>query len=133
MSDAQQGNNAQMDPPPAPQPMSQTTAQAAPTVPTPPPAGAPAQPPFPAPPAVEDNSFWIKVVIFFNPLASIVFFLLNRDDSPAKAKRALGTGWFATIFWTIAVGAIFALYFVGGIIAMIVSLAAVGSMGHSGW
>jgi len=133
MSDAQQGNNVQMDPPPAPQPTSQATAQAVPAVPTPPPVGKPAQPPFPVPPAAEDNSFWIKLVIFFNPLASIVFYLLNRDDSPAKAKRALGTGWFATIFWTIALGAIIALYFVGGMIIMFASLAALGSVGHGGW
>ena len=59
-----------------------------------------------APAQQADNSFWIKIVIFFTPLAAIIFYLLKRDDDPARARRALGTAWFAVVFWTIA-GALF--------------------------
>ena len=61
---------------------------------------------FSAPAQQADNGFWIKIVIFFTPLAAIIFYLLKRDDDPARARRALGTAWFAVVFWTIA-GALF--------------------------
>lgn len=67
-----------------------------------------------APPvqAEADNSFWTKFFIFINPLASIIVYLLKRDEDPVRAKRALNTGWFAVKFWTIVLFVLFALYFV---------------------
>jgi len=89
----------------------------------------------PPPPQSADNTFWTKFIIFFNPLASIIVFLLKRDNEPELARRALGTGWFAVVFWTIVGFVVFVLYFVILFFSFFITFAALGSLGGSsgGW
>jgi len=91
----------------------------------------PMQQPVQHPPYPEtDNDFWTKALIFFNPLASIIVYLLKRDTEPALAKRALGTGWFAVKFWTIVALVLMAFYLMIIPFSIFASLASVGG---SGW
>ena len=89
-------------------------------------------PPVPPVPVV-DNSFWVKLIIFLNPLASIIFFLIHREKDEERAKKALGTGWFAVVFWTIAIFALFALYFVMMAFFLFIAIATTATHGGSSW
>lgn len=75
-----------------------------------------------------DNSVWTKLIIFFNPLASIIFYLLSRDNDPIRAKKALSVGWFAVIFWTIVSLFILAAYLIVIFISLSSTLAMLNSL-----
>ncbi|MCL2526448.1 MAG: hypothetical protein FWE46_05330 [Coriobacteriia bacterium] len=86
---------------------------------------------FGAPAAAQktDNSFWIKVIIFFNPMVAVIYYLLKRENEPELARRALGTAWFAVVFWFVVLVVLLALYFLIFGFAMVAVIAGMGTMG----
>jgi hypothetical protein len=75
-----------------------------------------------------ENGFFTKLIIFFQPLYAVLYYLLKREDAPVAAKKALGTGWFAAKFWMIV---LLIMIFAWPLISMIFAatmMAAVGDL-----
>ncbi|MCL2437983.1 MAG: DUF4870 domain-containing protein [Coriobacteriia bacterium] len=107
---------------------------ASPGTTVPPAAGAPAHSHgFPQAPVQvpQDNSFWVKLLIFFNPLASVIWYFLKRDTDPVLAKRGFKTAWFSVAFWTIVLFVLMAFYLFAGFMFILSEI--MWMTGSGGW
>ena len=58
----------------------------------------------------EDVGLLTKIIVFMNPIASVLFYLLWRDTKPVAAKATIRVGWIATVVWTCISLAILIIY-----------------------